>query len=169
MADMDERVDQWLRDAHAMEKQAEQMLSGQESRIESYPEIKERSAQHLEETRRQREKLEQCMERREIASSGMKDVAGQFSAMMQSVGSMMAGDEVMKYVLAWYAFEHFEIASYRILAAGAEAAGDSETARVCEEICKEEEATADWLAERMPQMTRDYLVREEGALDEASR
>ncbi|MBZ9985459.1 MULTISPECIES: DUF892 family protein, partial [unclassified Mesorhizobium] len=33
---------QWLRDAHAMEEQAETMLSGQLSRLESYPELGDR-------------------------------------------------------------------------------------------------------------------------------
>jgi len=39
MADMDERLNQWLRDAHAMELQAEHMLNGLAGRIESYPEL----------------------------------------------------------------------------------------------------------------------------------
>lgn len=36
---------QWLRDAHAMEEQAETMLSGQLSRLESYPELGDRIRQ----------------------------------------------------------------------------------------------------------------------------
>ena len=37
MSNTEERLLQWLRDAHAMEKQAEQMLSGLAGRIKSYP------------------------------------------------------------------------------------------------------------------------------------
>ena len=40
MATVDERLNEWLRDAHAMEEQAEQMLSATASRIENYPELK---------------------------------------------------------------------------------------------------------------------------------
>jgi ferritin-like metal-binding protein YciE len=42
---------QWLRDAHAMEEQAETMLNGQLSRLESYPDLKERIRQHIQETK----------------------------------------------------------------------------------------------------------------------
>ena len=38
----DERLLHWLRDAHAMEKQAETMLSGMEGRIENYPHLRRR-------------------------------------------------------------------------------------------------------------------------------
>ncbi|SUG47546.1 YciE [Salmonella enterica subsp. arizonae] len=35
-----EHYHDWLRDAHAMEKQAESMLESMASRIENYPDIK---------------------------------------------------------------------------------------------------------------------------------
>jgi ferritin-like metal-binding protein YciE len=38
----------WLRDAHAMEKQAEQMLSKQISRLEHYPDLRRKLEEHLE-------------------------------------------------------------------------------------------------------------------------
>ena len=41
----------WLRDAHAMEKHAEQVLSNSASRIENYPELKAQIERHLQETR----------------------------------------------------------------------------------------------------------------------
>ena len=169
MADMNERLNQWLRDAHAMEQQAEQMLQAHARRIENYPELSQRIEQHLAETRTQRQRLEVLLQKRGTSASGMKDIAAQFTAIMQAVGGMAASDEVMKGVLAHYAFEHFEIASYRILAAGAEAAGDMETARVAEEICREEEAMASWLKDHIPQITQSYLMREATGSDAAKR
>ncbi|RVC49050.1 DUF892 family protein, partial [Mesorhizobium sp. M4B.F.Ca.ET.088.02.2.1] len=50
MSESREWLIQWLRDAHAMEEQAETMLSGQLSRIESYPDLSDRLRIHLEET-----------------------------------------------------------------------------------------------------------------------
>lgn len=47
----------WLRDAHAMEQQAEKMLTAQSERLEHYPELKARIVQHIDETRGQRELL----------------------------------------------------------------------------------------------------------------
>lgn len=169
MADINERLDQWLRDAHAMEEQAEQMLGSQASRIESYPELASRIKQHLEETRSQRARLERCIERRGASTSTVKDMTAKVTAMAQGLTSMMAGDEVMKGALASYAFEHFEVASYRILTTAAEEAGDMETARICQEICREEEAMASWLFERLPETTRIYLQREDADREEAKR
>ena len=169
MANADEHLNQWLRDAHAMEQQAEEMLSAQASRLEHYPVLRGRIQEHLEETRSQRQRLETCMQRRGVSPSAMKDFAAKVTAMMQGVGGMMAGDEVVKGVLASYTFEHFEVGSYRILSAAAEAVGDMETARLCEEICREEERMASWLYDEMPEITATYLSRDEVGLDDEAK
>jgi ferritin-like metal-binding protein YciE len=169
MTEINDTLNQWLRDAHAMEQQAEKLLESQAARIENYPQLSARIRQHLEETRSQRASLEQCLERRGESTSLMKDMTAKLTAMAQGLGGMMAGDEVMKGTLASYAFEHFEIGSYRLLVAAAEAAGDMETKRVCEEICRQEEAMAAWLADHVPEITRTYLLREHAELAEAKR
>ena len=149
----------WLRDAHAMEMQALQMLENQERRIEHYPELGSRIRQHAEETRRQAELLESCIERRGERTSGLKDAAGQFIGSMQALSGLVMSDEVMKGAIASYTFEHYEIACYRVLIASAEQVGDTETRRVCEQILREEEAMADWLGAHLPEVTRQYLQR----------
>jgi ferritin-like metal-binding protein YciE len=169
MNEITKRVDQWLRDAHAMEQQAETILQGQTSRIENYPQLSAKFDAHLEETRRQRERLEKCMERRGASTSGLKDVAAKFTATMQNLSGLFAGDEVVKGLMAGYTFEHMEIASYRILSAAAKADGDAETARVCDEICKEEEAMAAWLQDNMGTIATQYLQRDESGSKEAKR
>lgn len=156
---MNEYLDQWLRDAHAMEEQAETMLSAQASRIENYPELKAKLEQHLHETQSQRDRLAACLERRGTSSSGAKDVAGKFTAMMQGLGGSVMGDEVAKGSMAGYTFEHFEISAYRQLVAAAELCGDHETQRVAEEILREEQAMADWLYGQLPLVSRTFLER----------
>jgi ferritin-like metal-binding protein YciE len=69
-------------------------------------------------------------------------------------------DEVVKAALASYAFEAMEIASYSILRSAAEDLGDVETARVCDQILREEEAMADWLKNNIPDITRQFLAQE---------
>lgn len=169
MTDKNEMLNQWLRDAHAMEKQAEQMLSGQAGRLEHYPQLRERIERHIRETASQAERLEQCLKARGSSPSTVKDVMGQAVAMMQGLGGVFAGDEVIKGAMAGYVFEHMEIASYRILVHAARSVGDEKTAQVCEAICKEEEAMAAWLADHLPEVTRTYLARESADLDEAKR
>src|SRR5690606_6465102 len=52
----------WLRDAHAMEEQAETMLKGMEGRLEHYPELRTRIAQHIQETLQRAGSLRLCVE-----------------------------------------------------------------------------------------------------------
>ena len=42
MTRAEENLNDWLRDAHAMEQQAEKMLEATSSRLENYPELRER-------------------------------------------------------------------------------------------------------------------------------
>lgn len=161
MASNDERLAQWLRDAHAMEEQAETMLKAQTSRLENYPELKQRIEQHITETQTQAKRLEDCIERLDSETSSMKDAAGKMMATMQGLGGMFAGDEVVKGAMAGYTFEHFEIGSYTALIAAAQEAGDSQIASVCRQNLDEEQAMADWMKEHLASITQQYLAREQ--------
>jgi ferritin-like metal-binding protein YciE len=161
MASAEERLMEWLRDAHAAEQQAETMLSGMAKRIENYPELKARIEEHIGETQRQAERLRSCIERRGDGTSMLKDAGGKMLGFGQAMSGMFVGDEVMKGSIASYAFEAMEIASYRVLIETAKEVGDIETARTCEEILKEEVAMADWLQQNIPHLTHQYLAREE--------
>ncbi|RUR27681.1 ferritin-like domain-containing protein [Vreelandella nanhaiensis] len=152
-------LENWLRDAHAMEQQAEKMLKSQAERLEDYPELQARIEQHLNETRHQSERLEQAMAGVNIDTSALKDLGGKLTAFGQALGGMMAGDEVMKGSIACYAFEHFEIANYKALIQAAESAGQTGVAQVCREILKEEEAMAAWLSDHLESTTTQFLHR----------
>jgi ferritin-like metal-binding protein YciE len=154
----------WLRDAHAMEEQAITMLNSQLNRLENYPALKARIGQHLEETKRQEQILQTCLDRLGEGSSSLKDTAGKLTAMAQGMSGIFASDEVVKGSLASYTFEHMEIASYRILIAAADVAGDVETKRACEGILEEEIFMANWLSDHMDEVTRQFLLRDEADL-----
>jgi ferritin-like metal-binding protein YciE len=156
-----EHVLDWLRDAYAMEKQAESMLKAQASRLEHYPQLKRRIEQHLEETLSQQRLLEQRLEALSSSPSTIKDLAARIAAFGQAVGGMTMTDEVVKGGLSGYVFEHVEIASYTALIAAAGAAGDAETQRCCETILPQEIAMADWLMEHLPEVVTAYLGRSE--------
>lgn len=168
-SETDERLLQWLRDAHAMEKQAETMLNGMEERIEHYPQLRKRLAQHLKETQHQAQRLDDALGRLGTSSSALKDTAASMTTMLQNLMTSMAGDEVMKGVLAGYTFEHYEIGSYRILIAAAETLGDKDTARICRENLREEEDMAQWLSQNIDQLTAEYFEREERGSERAKR
>lgn len=160
MTDPRENLLNWLRDAHAMEQQAEQMLKAQAARIENYPKIKARVEQHLEETLGQQRLLEGCLQRLGSSHSTMKDTMARVAAFGQAFGGMFAADEIVKGAMASYVFEHMEIASYTALIAAAEQAGDAETKRVCEQILPQEIAMAEWVLENLPDTTQEFLVRD---------
>jgi len=164
-----ERLMQWLRDAHAMEKQAETMLSGMESRIENYPQLRKRLAQHMKETQHQTQRLADVLGEQGSANSGLKDMAASVVQMGQALATSMAGDEVMKGVLAGFAFEHYEIGSYRILIAAAEVLGEPDISRVCRENLREEEDMGQWLSANIDPITAEYLERERRGSERAKR
>ncbi|ESZ24802.1 MULTISPECIES: DUF892 family protein [unclassified Mesorhizobium] len=169
MSESREWLVQWLRDAHAMEEQAETMLNGQLNRIENYPELSDRIRQHVQETRQQAARLETCLDRIGQGSSTLKDAGGKLTAMAQSLSGVFAGDEVMKGSLASYTFEHMEIASYTILIAAAKSLGEAEVAQVCEENLREEVAMADWLKSHIPATTEQFLARTDSESENAKR
>ncbi|OLL27569.1 hypothetical protein BTH42_32620 [Burkholderia sp. SRS-W-2-2016] len=169
MATPQEYVVDWLRDAYAMEKQAETMLKAQSKRFEFYPLLRERIDRHLEETLSHQTLLEGCLDRLGSGPSATKNLSARMTAFMQGASGMAVSDEVVKGGMAGYVFEHVEIAAYTTLIAAANAAGDIETRRVCEQILPQEIAMAKWLFEHLPQTVTQFLGRSAANLDEARR
>jgi ferritin-like metal-binding protein YciE len=149
----------WLRDAHAMEEQAEAMLAAQAERIDNYPDLEQRIRQHLEETKGQAARLKECLDGLGEGTSMLKDVGGKLAATGQAIGGAFAGDEVMKGSLVSYTFEQMEIASYTALIAAAEHLGEAQIAQACQQNLQEEIAMAEWLSSHLPATTRAFLDR----------
>jgi ferritin-like metal-binding protein YciE len=154
-----EHLKDWLRDAHAMEQQAESMLQAQADRLDHYPVLRARIVEHIEETRWQRDQLEGCLSRLDSSPSLVKDMGGRMMAFGQAMAGMMMTDEVVKGSMASYVFENIEIATYTVLIAAAGMAGDEQTRTVCEQIIKQEQAMAAWLLEHLPATTDAFLSR----------
>jgi ferritin-like metal-binding protein YciE len=159
MTAADNTLNDWLRDAHAMEQQALTMLKAQQSRLENYPEVRKRITEHIAETERQAELIRGCLKARGEGISALKDTGGRLMALAQALGGIFLHDEVVKGSLVSYAFEHFEVASYRMLIAASKLVGDQNTQSVCEGILAEEEAMARWLAEHADSVVETYFTR----------
>jgi ferritin-like metal-binding protein YciE len=154
-----ENLTSWLRDAHAMEGQAIELLEAQISRLESYPEALPRLREHLQETRQQQSEVEQCLHRLGTDTSTLKDSVMKFSANVQGMLHAMAGDEVLKHGLGSYAFENFEAGCYESLMVAAETAGEPDIARTCQRIMEQELDMAAWVWDQLPHLTEKYLER----------
>ena len=147
-----EHYHDWLRDAHAMEKQAESMLESMAGRIDNYPDLRARIEQHVNETKRQITVLEEILDRNEISRSVIKDSMSKMAALGQSIGGMFPSDEIVKGSISGYVFEQFEIAIPAI-----------------EAILAEEREMADWLIKHIPQTTEQFLLRSDADGVEAKK
>ncbi|NMD78421.1 ferritin-like domain-containing protein [Klebsiella sp. DNRA6] len=164
-----EHYHDWLRDAHAMEKQAESMLESMAGRIDNYPDLRSRILQHVTETKRQITVLEEILDRNNISRSVLKDSMSKMAAFGQSIGGMFPSDEIVKGSISGYVFEQFEIACYTSLLAAANKAGDVASIPAIESILAEERAMADWLLKHIPQTTEEFLLRSEAEGVEAKK
>ncbi|WP_312079544.1 ferritin-like domain-containing protein [Leclercia sp.] len=164
-----EHYHDWLRDAHAMEKQAESMLESMASRIDNYPDVRARIEQHITETKHQITLLEEILDRNDISRSMLKDSMSKMMAFGQSMGGMAASDEIVKGSISGYVFEQFEIACYTSLLAAAKKAGDVESVPAIESILAEEQRMADWLIQHIPDTTEQFLLRSDADGVEAKK
>ena len=164
-----EHYHDWLRDAHAMEKQAESMLESMAGRIDNYPDLRSRIEQHVTETKSQITVLEEILDRNNISRSVLKDSMSKMAAFGQSIGGMFPSDEIVKGSISGYVFEQFEIACYTSLLAAANKAGDVASIPAIESILAEERAMADWLLKHIPQTTEEFLLRSEAEGVEAKK
>jgi ferritin-like metal-binding protein YciE len=150
----------WLRDAHAMENHTIELLERQAGRLGEYPDFQRRVREHLEESRGQLRRIDDCLKALGSDSSSIKSGMASLMGNMQAMLNMMAGDEVVKGAMASYALEHFEIASYQVLKAAAEELNMAQVARVATDNLAEEERMQQWLLDHLPEITEQYLARE---------
>jgi ferritin-like metal-binding protein YciE len=155
-----EHLIEWLRDAHAMEMKAIEILEKQVDGYEEFPEIGKRVRQHLEETKRQSERIERCIEKLDSSYSTTKDIAGKAMGNFAAMANAMASDEIVKNTIADYSFEQFEIACYNSLIEAARVCDEKQVEEVCKENLREEEAMASWIEQQIPNVTRRFLEME---------
>ena len=144
--DLDEQLNSYLADAHAIEEQSLSLLQGGE-RIVGVLRAAELFEQHLGETREQKRRVEDRLEARGSSPSRIKDVGMRLGGF--NLGGFFGAqpDTPAKLIGFAFAFEHLEIAGYEQLKRVAQRAGDDQTAALAAELADEERATADRIAE----------------------
>jgi ferritin-like metal-binding protein YciE len=149
-----------LQNAHALEKEAVQLMSRQIERLENYPEMKRILQQHTAETEGQIRRLDEMLHDFGEDRSLLKDFANQVMGNMAAMAHVPMADEILKDTFANHAFENFEIAAYKSLIAMAEAAGFSRFVPGLQETLREEQKTAQLIHDQIEPITRKYLERE---------
>jgi ferritin-like metal-binding protein YciE len=149
-----------LRNTHALEKQAAQMIQRQIERYENYPELTQALRLHKSETDQQVTRLSDLLHGHGEDRSLLKDVVTQTVGNVAALVHSVTGDEVLKNLYTDYSVETYEIAAYTSLIALAEEAGhgrDIETLRLS---LKEEERMAEAVFRQIVPVTKGYVARE---------
>jgi ferritin-like metal-binding protein YciE len=150
-----------LRNAHAMEIQARELMERQSERLTDYPEVRQRVSEHLLETEQHLKRIESCLNACGETTSSLKDTAQSVVANAMAVAHSMAGDEILKNTFANNAFEHFEIAAYKSLLALCGPAGAETSRSLLEMTLREEEQMASWIDANVQKVTMLYVAREQ--------
>lgn len=146
------------KNAHGLEKQALSIMQPQVKRLEHYPEVAALLERHIAETEQQVSRLHQILTSMDESPSTLKDTVMSMGGTMAALGHSMADDEILKNTFANYAFENFEIASYRSLITMAESAGADSAIPLLRQSLQEEEQTAQRMAEMLPAVTERYIA-----------
>ena len=145
-----------LVNAHAVEKQALSIMTPQVSRIEHYPEVAEQLRLHIEETNQQIARLDEILAKFDTSGSRLKDLGLSMTGGMAAIAHSVAGDEILKNSFANYAFEHFEIASYKSLITLGEDIAATDSVALLNQSLGEEQRMAQWLDDNLAAVTRKY-------------
>lgn len=156
-----EQVISWLNDAYAMETSITKVLENHVKDAKDDPEMQSRLEIHLNETHRQAERLQSCIQQLGGSVSTTRSVLSQAMGKVQAVATGLFGDEQLKNALMDYSTEHFEIACYRSLIEAANELGAENVAAVARQNLEEEERMAEWLASRIGPLTRKVLEMEQ--------
>jgi ferritin-like metal-binding protein YciE len=139
--DVGEQLDKYLADAHAIEEQAATLLQKAPKQAGA-EELATAFEEHLEETQRHAQLVEQWLRARGGSPSAIKDAALRLGAVNLGMFLKAQTDTPAKLAAFSYAFEHLEVAAYELLKRVAARAGDEETVSMADEIVFEERAAA---------------------------
>jgi ferritin-like metal-binding protein YciE len=142
MASLDDQLNAYLSDAHAIEEQAlPQMRAAPD--MAGDPDLAAVFRIHLAETERHEQLTRERLEARGASPSRLKEAvfkAGGFAFVLFAKSQPDTPGKLVSHALS---YEHLELAGYELLLRVAERAGDAETASVARTIREEERSMSD--------------------------
>ena len=139
--DLQQKLVDYVEDAHAMEQNVSQMLSSMISTTDD-PEIGETLRHHKQQTEEHERRLRERLDALGVGTSTTKQAGAVGSALLKGVGDMARTDKPGKNARDGFMTDHMEIAAYQLLERLAERAGDQQTAEVARQNRADEEAMA---------------------------
>ena len=146
-----------LRNQHAVETQAIGTIQNELPRMEGYSDLHAKMKADHERSVTQAARLDDLLEKHGSKKSILKEAVTGAVATVAGFTHAGAGDEVLKNVLAAIGFKAYEISSYKVLLALADAAGASDDTSVLEQSMREEQDMGDWLGSNLPNLVHAYL------------
>ena len=146
-----------LRNQHAVETQAIGTIQNELPRMKAYPDLHAQMQADKDRSTTQAARLDDLLARHGTRKSLAKEVVTGAVATVAGFAHAGSGDDVLKNVLAAVGFKAYEIASYKVLLALADAAGAGEDKVVLEQSMKEEQEMGDWLGLHLPNLVHAYL------------
>ncbi|MGE5503580.1 MAG: DUF892 family protein [Actinomycetota bacterium] len=157
MADTREIMTEWLRDAHAMESAAVNNYESQVDSLDGFPDLKTAFSQQLELTRNNAKRIDDQLEALGEDPSTLKDLVTKAAGKLQAWTAGSSPDEVVKQAVTTLAYEAWEVANFRALAAAAEHEGEASLMSLFQGMAEEKAHAVEWLSTRIPDITRRYL------------
>jgi ferritin-like metal-binding protein YciE len=157
---LQEQLVKYLTDVHSTEQNAVSTLSAGADSVDN-PELAAAFRTHLTETKEHERLIQGRLTAHGAGPSRLKDVAQKGVAAMTGAVANDAPDTAGKMAIHAYAFEHLEIASYRMLRQVAERAGDQETVQVADRILEQEKAAAHTLSDLLERVA-DHDLQQMG-------
>lgn len=139
--DIQEQLNKYLADAHAIEAQALQLLA-KGPKLAGVPELASAYEEHRIETEEHQRLVAQRLGERGDSPSKLKDAALRLGALNWGAFFAAQPDTPAKLAAFSYAFEHLEIGAYEMLRRVAQRAGDTETEQIADRILSDEHAAA---------------------------
>jgi UDP-glucose 4-epimerase len=136
----------YLRDVHALERQAGELLEAGAERVDDES-LEAAFRDHLEQTHRHRERITGLLEERGAGPSLLKDTMLKTGGLSLSAFFAAQPDSTTKLAGFAFAFEQLEVAAYELLQRVAARAGDEGVVTAAEEILAEERRAAERVAE----------------------
>ena len=146
-----------LKNTHALELQALQIMERQVERLERYPEMDAALRRHITETHGQRDRLEEALSALGESPSALKEGVLGLMGNLAAIAHTPAQDEILKNAFANRAFENYDAAAYDSLIVIAEAAGQAGPITGFQQSLKEELAMAQTVADLVKPTTQRYL------------
>lgn len=159
-SDLQAKLIEYLQDMYAVENQLVNTLQEHADDAADFPVVQAKIQQHLEETKQHRQRIEECLGRYGKQPSSGKSALTGMMGKLQGVLSGSRKDTLARNSRDDYVAENFEIVSYGMLIATAQAFGDQQTVQACQMNLRDEVNMAKWLETHTGEVALTALVQD---------